>query len=268
MRPRHYRLVALLVSTALALAACSVSLPVESTTPGGTEAPGPTNAPDPTNAPEPTQAPEPTNAPDPTSESGATEPTDGTEETSDNTIWWFLGLAVLAFLLLGMLIGRGRKDKAVVPVAGKEGFKDFTRNGYSEARWLLDGMTEDLAIWRGNALFEGKTAPGDAAGTAMADNWAQLDDRMGRATDQLYRAEAAAPDQNSAGTVRATIDALNNARGTVDATAEARFNTRGVADGDQFALAEAGERERLASTNLGEAHQALSDALLALSAIV
>ena len=245
-------LAALVVLTALTLAACA------SENPDITEAPGATDAPAPTDAPEATEAPD------------APAATDSHEaEDGDSSILWFVALAILGFLLVGILIGRGRKDKTPPPMAvdAKEGFKDFLRSGYSEARWLLDAMTEDLAIWRGNALFEGRTGVDDSAGTAMADNWAQLDDRMGRSTDQLYRAEASAPDQASAATVRVTIDALNSIREKIDARAEARFNTRGVDESDQFAFSEAGERERLASSNLGEAHQSLSDALLAVSAI-
>lgn len=259
MKLGHSRLAALVVLAALTLAACAIENPDTTSAPGATEAPEGTEAPAPTDAPEATEAPD------------APAATDSPEaEEGDSSILWFIALAILGFLLVGILIGRGRKDKTPPPEAAgaKEGFMDFLRSGYSEARWLLDAMTEDLAIWRGNALFEGRTGVDDSAGSAMADNWAQLDDRMGQATDQLYRAEASSPDQTSAGTIRATIDALNNARGEVDARAEARFNTRGVDESDQFALSEAGERERLVSSKLSEAHQKLSDTLLALSAIV
>jgi len=261
MRFGRLRFAVVLVLVALTLAACNIDNPV------GTEAPDTTGAPDPTDAPATTQAPDPTDAPGQTDAPSGTESAD-TEE-GNSSILWFVALAILGFVLIGTLIGRGRKDNPPPPVAAgaKEGFRDFVRGGYSEARWLADAMTEDLAIWRGNALFEGRTGIDDSAGTAMSDNWAQLDDRMGQATDQLYRAEASAPDQTSSATVRATIDALNGARGGVDARAEARFNTRGADESDQFAIAEAGERERLASSNLSEAHQKLSDALLALNAI-
>jgi len=250
---------------ALTTFACSIENPVVTEAPGGTEAPDVTEAPASTEAPEATEAP----TPEPTEAPGEAPPatsTPGAEE-GDSSILWFIALAILGFLLVGVLIGRGRKTPPPVVATAKEGFKDFARGGYSESRWLADAMTEDLAIWRGNALYEGHTVPGESAGTSNADNWAQLDDRMGQATDQLYRAEASAPDQTSAATVRAAIDGLNGARGEVDARAEARFNTRSVDESDQFAFAEAGERERLASSNLSEAHQVLSDALLALNAI-
>jgi hypothetical protein len=183
----------------------------------------------------------------------------------------FLGLALLAILLVGVLIGRGRRRSkpvatpAAAPVPQKAGFKDHVRDGYSEARWLFDAFSDDLAIWRGNALFEGATGPDDSAGTALAATWGQLDERMGRATDALYRAEAAAPDANSSQTVRAVIDAVNSTRSSVDARAEARFNTRQAAS--QFDVAEASERERLASVTLAENKQSLNDALVALSAL-
>lgn len=184
----------------------------------------------------------------------------------------FIGLSLLAVLLVGILIGRSRRRSTpqaapVPPLAvEKKGFVDFARDGYSEARWLLDAFTDELAIWRGNALFEEATTPNDSAGTALATTWAQLDERMNKATDQLYRAEAAAPDQNTAGTVRVTITALNGTRSALDSRAEARFNTR--ASESQFDIAEASERERLASSSLAENKQGLNDALLALSAIL
>ena len=101
----------------------------------------------------------------------------------------------------------------------------------------------------------------------MADSWAQIDSRMNSATDELYRAEAAAPDQTTAATVRQTVDALSAARTAVDGRAEARFNTRGVAADDQYELAQAADRERLASSTLAEARRTLSDALIALSGV-
>jgi hypothetical protein len=132
---------------------------------------------------------------------------------------------------------------------------------------LFDALTDELALWRGNALFDDRTTPEDSAGTSMADRWAQIDSRMNSATDQLYRAEAAAPDQTTAATVRQTVDALNATRTAVDGRAEARFNTRGVASEDQDAIAQAAERERLASSTLAEARRILSDALIALSGV-
>ena len=101
---------------------------------------------------------------------------------------------------------------------------------------MFDALTDELALWRDNALFDDRTAPEDSAGTAMADRWAQIDSRMNSATDELYRAEAAAPDQTTAATVRRTVDALNATMTAVDGRAEARFNTRGVAAEDQMRL--------------------------------
>jgi len=191
-------------------------------------------------------------------------------ESEGDTNWPLLvGLFLLVFLLVGMVIGRSRKKTPVpVPISAEKTFKDYARDGYSEARWLLDGLTDELAIWRGNALYDHRTEADDSAGTAMLATWSQLDDRMNQATDHLYRAEAAAPDQNTAQTVRATISALGETRTALDARAEARFNTRQMETTDQVALAEAGERERLSSTNLAGTRQKLSDGLLGLSAVI
>ncbi len=238
------------VLLALSLAACGVTLPVE-----------PTEVPPGTEAPETTDAPATTEAP-PTSEAPA-------EDESETNWPLLIGLFLLAFLLIGMIMGRSRKKAAVpVPVSAERTFKEYVRDGYSEARWLLDGLTDELAIWRGNALHDHRTEADDSAGTAMLATWSQLDDRMNQAKDELYRAEAAAPDQNTAQTIRATISALGETRTAVDARAEARLNTRQIESADQTALAEARERERLSSANLAEKRQKLNDALLGLSAVV
>ena len=59
--------------------------------------------------------------------------------------------------------------------------------------------------------------------------------------------------------MRAAISALNGTRTALDARAEARFNTRQAES--QFDIAQAGERERLASSTLAENRQALNDAM-------
>ena len=224
-----------------------------------------------TEAPDPTEAPPNTEAPDPTEAPPATDAPSDDDNSSNESLLLFFGLALLAILLVGVLIGRGRRGSqpvavpAAVSAPQKPGFKDYVRDGYSEARWLLDAFGDDLAIWRGNALFEGATSADNSAGTALAATWEQLDQRMSQATDALYRAEAAAPDSNSSHTVRAVIDALNTTRSAVDARAEARFSTRQAES--QFDVAEASDRERLASTTLAENKQLLDDALVALGAL-
>jgi hypothetical protein len=264
MRRKSY-ILALSAVLLLSVSACdAIGSAIGSTKPGGaatSAAPGPTNAPEPTAAP-PDTAPPDTAPPPTTTPSG--------EEESGKSVPMFIGLILFAILLVGILIGRSRRQRTPVAApptaAGRKGFIDFARDGYSEARWLLDAFTDELAIWRGNALFDGSTAPEDSPGTALASSWAQLDERMREATDQLYRAEAAAPDQNTASAVRAAIVALNGTRSALDSRAEARFNTRHTQS--QFDLAEAGERERIASSALAENKQTLSDALLALSTLL
>ena len=242
--------------------------------PEGTTAPGESGTT--VEIPETTEAPPGTEAPDTTAAPAVTEaPAEGEGEGDGEGISQealFIGLGILLlFLVIGWLMGRSRKQApapATAPAAaGARTYADYVRDGYSEARWLADALTDELALWRGNALFDDRTAPEDAAGTAMADSWAQIDSRMNNATDELYRAEAAAPDQSTAATVRQTVDALSAARTAVDGRAEARFNTRGVAADDQYELAQAADRERLASSTLADARRTLSDALIALSAL-
>lgn len=252
------------VAIIVLLAACQGSDPsLEPTEPG---APAPTierpeiTAP----SPEPTSAPEPTAAPP---QAEAPESGDG-EGLPQEAVWIGLGL-LLIFLLIGWLMGRSRKS-APVPVAAtpEVTWKDHTRGGYAQARWLYDSLTEDLAVWRGNALFEGKSESGTAAGTSLAGIWVQLGDRTDQANSSLYHSEATAPDQKSAETIRDVVTALRTTRAAVDATAEARLNSRTAEASDDTASTQAADRERLVSGSLTEARGHLAGALAALSAIV
>lgn len=67
-------------------------------------------------------------------------------------------------------------------------------------------------VWRGNALAGRDGGPAEAAGIALADRWNQLSERMDRATDLLYRAEAGAPDESSAQVIRNAVNQLNASR--------------------------------------------------------
>jgi len=138
-----------------------------------------------------------------------------------------LGL-LLIFLLIGWLMGRSRKSTpSPVATAPVVTWKDHMREGYIQVRWLYDHLTDDLAVWRGNALFEEGTDTSPEKGTSFAATWAQLGDRTDRATDSLYRAEAAAPDPTSAETARNVITVLQTSRTAVDAKAEARLSSPG-----------------------------------------
>jgi hypothetical protein len=166
---------------------------------------------------------------------------------------------VLIFVLLGWLMGRSRKPAAPAPVTAPT-WRDHLREGYGEARWLSDNMTEELAIWRGNSLAD--TAVSEA-GTAMADRWGQLDIRVNRARDLLYQAEAAAPDPTTSQLVRDAIVRLDAARTALDARAEARLGATRTPDD-----AGAAERERISSTNVAEARATLDQALSSLSGLI
>ena len=257
-RFKAFRYVLLTLIFTMTLAACdSIGSGIESSPSTPTAEEPETTTPPATEAPPDTEAPPATEA-----------PVEGEEEgLPSEALWIGLGILLL-FLLIGWGMGRSRKS-AAAPVAAVPvvAWKDHAQEGYSEARWLYDGLNEDLAVWRGNALFDGASDAGEAAGTSLAQTWAQLGGRTDKATDSLYRAEAAAPDQTTAETIRNVVAALQVTRSAVDARAEARFNTRGVDASDQSNAAQAAERERLASGTLAEARTQLSAALTALSAI-
>jgi hypothetical protein len=173
-------------------------------------------------------------------------------------------------LIIVALVFRGSKRSVVVappPVS----WKDNARSGYADARWLYDAMTEDLAVWRGNAASQAETTALPSADTSLATTWQQLDGRTSQGRDKLYALEASAPDHKTAQMASATIASMLTLRKALDARADARQNYRTVeaVDGtDTSALSDAREREVRSSRNLAEARSAYGTALTNLSTLL
>ena len=187
--------------------------------------------------------------------------------------WWILLVVGFGIIVLVWAIARAGRRKDVYVAPSDPGWKPKARAGYADARWLFDTMDEDIAIWRGNAQFDGTTAPGSTAETAKADAWDAIAGRMDGARDNLYGLEAAAPDKRTAETARRVVDALAATRTALDARAEARYNYRTVDAGETDevtrpnTLAEARDRELRSAQNLDTERRGLGDALTKLSAI-
>jgi hypothetical protein len=150
-------------------------------------------------------------------------------------------------------------------------WKDDARSGYASARWLYDAMTEDLAVWRGNTMFDSTADVGASVGSAFAATWQQLDNRVQQASGSLYSLEAAAPDQRTTQKAGATVTSMLAVRAAVDARANARLNYRTVesaGDADTAALQDAREREVRSSRNLAEARSTFGTALTNLSTVL
>lgn len=201
------------------------------------------------------------------------QPADEGTASDEETPWWVLLVTVGGgIVLVGAvaLWGRGKELRVAAP---DPGWKPKARSAYADARWLSDAMTEDLAVWRGNAQFDGTTAPGSSAQSAAAETWQALAGRMDRARDALYGLEAAAPDARTARTARAVAAGLLRARSALDARAEARFHYRTVDDaaGDEGvpknAVAEARDRELRSAQNLAADHDALAELVVRLSVL-
>ncbi len=247
------------------LAACGTGTDPSTTQP---DSPDTTQAPETTEPPDTTEPPETTEAPGTTSPD-TTAPENGDSEST--TPWWLLLVVGGAFLVLIVsFVSRGSKKKVVVGPPPTS-WKDSARDGYADARWLYDAMSEDLAIWRGNATFDSTAEVGATAATALADTWRQLDSRIGRASDHLYSLEAAAPDQRTAQAANSVVASMRSVRTAVDARAEARLNYRTIesrTDTDAVALQDAREREVRAARNLAEARSGYGGALTNLSTVL
>jgi hypothetical protein len=243
----------IVVGLVLLTAACSGDGGVTTAPPDGSEAPATT------------AAPATTQAPDTTSPATSTTVPGGDSDTP----WWLLIVIGLALLILIVaLVGRG--NKKVIVAAPVATWKDNARKGYADARWMYDAMGEDMAVWRGNAQFDGSTAVDASAATNKAATWSELQTRFGTASDALYALEAGAPDTKSADAARSTIATMKTTRDAIDARAEARFGyrTSETAGADQAALVEARDREVRASRNLTEARNTFARALTDLSTLV
>lgn len=211
---------------------------------------------------------DPTTTSPPTTEEPAdtTEAPDGSEETP----WWILIIVGVAIIALLVAVGRGGRSKQVYVGAQDPGWKPAARGAYADARWLLDTMTEDLAIWRGNAQFDGTTEVGATADSAKAEAWKAMPPRLDSARTSLYRLEAAAPDARTANTAQAVVAALNATRAGLDNRAEARYHYRTIesaAAAGSTELAEARDRELRTAQNLAAARGTLADALTKLSTL-
>ncbi len=226
------------------VAACDSEQPVE-----------PTGEPATTAAPPATEAPPATDAPP--------------VEEDSTTPWWVLVIVLFGVLILIIaLLAGSRRKKAVPPPAA---WKSNAEHGYAEARWLSDNMTETLAIWHGDAKFEGDDADG-ATDATRARVWDQVTPRLERATSELYALEAAAgPNSPALRASQATISALNDTFAAFNARSDARTAYRTVSEADEAApaseLTAARDREARAATSLTEAQHRLTSALTELSAI-
>lgn len=257
----------LLFVFAAAIAACDGS--VDNSLPDGSTvtsvAPDTTSAPDTTNAPDTTGSD--TTSPDTTSPDTTTAGGDG----EDTTPWWLLVIIGIALLILIIaLVARG-SNKTPPSAAGVLTWKDHGRQGYADARWLYDAMSDDVAIWRGNAQFDGVTEVGATASTSKAELWNELGPRLDSARSSLYALEAAAPDPRTAQSAQVTVNTMMGVRSALDARADARAAYRQAeataADNPQ-ALMDARDREVRSSTNLNQARAEFSRALTNLSGII
>ena len=151
-------------------------------------------------------------------------------------------------------------------------WKTQARSGYTDAHWLYDNMTEDLAVWRGNSTYDASTAAPASAASGKADAWNQLTGRMNRATAALYAAKASVQDPQIAATLQAAVNDLNSVRSDLDNRAEARSRAR-TAEADTSADAapaqgRARSTEQQASQALSTDRNSLAASLTALAGVM
>lgn len=185
--------------------------------------------------------------------------------------WWVLliVLGAMFILVIALLAGRRKKPPATAVVPA---WRTQAQSGYAESRWLYDNLTEQLAIWHGDAEFEGTV--GQATDAEQARIWGQLAARMDQATADLYALEAAAaPNSPALRAAQGAVGSLKETYAAVIERSDARHASHAAESGSsQVAeqdvdLAAARDREMRASTALAEARPRLAAALTDLSKI-
>ncbi len=231
---------------------------------GSGEGTGPTVEPTQPDTPVTTAPPAETTAP-------PAQTTVAPDTDTDETPWWVLliVLGAIFLLIIALLAGRRKKTPApaVVPV-----WRTHAQSGYAESRWLYDNLTEQLAIWHGDAEFEGTI--GQATEAEQARIWDQLAARMDQATADLYALEAAAaPNSPALRAAQGVVGSLKETYAAVIERSDARHSSHAAESGsseeaEQGAeLAAARDHEMRASTALAEARPRLAAALTDLSRI-
>lgn len=261
-----------LAATLLVVVACNGEDGIDASLPTTTAGEDGETA-DTTQAPE-TTAPATTEAP-PSDAATATTVTDG-EDTGSNAAVWAIVVAVLVILgIILWVIGRGGgkaggQQVAVAPTT-TEDWKSFARTGHAESLWLYDNMTDGLAVWRGNATYDGTETEGATAATGQAHTWSQLDGRMKSATDALYAVEAAPPDRATADVARRVVAGLTAVRSALDSRADARYEYRTAEAASERpedpSVVAARDREQRSSQSLESARGQLLSSLTSLSAV-
>jgi hypothetical protein len=235
---------------------------------GSGEGTGPTIEP---TLPDTTAPPAETTSPPAETTAPPAQTTVAPDTDTDETPWWVLliVLGAIFVLVIALLAGRRKKTPAAAVVPA---WKTQAQSGYAESRWLYDNLTEQLAIWHGDAEFEGTI--GQATDTEQARIWDQLAARMDQATADLYALEAAAaPNSPALGAAQSVVGSLKETYAAVIERSDARHGSHGVESGSSEAaeqgaeLAAARDREMRASTALAAARPRLAAALTDLSKI-
>ena len=238
---------------------------------GSGEGTGPTVEPTLPDTPVTTAPPAETTAPPAETTAPPAQTTVAPDTDTGETPWWVLliVLGALFILIIALLAGRRKKTPAtaVVPV-----WRTHAQSGYAESRWLYDNLTEQLAIWHGDAEFEGTI--GQATDAEQARIWGQLADRMDQAIADLYALEAAAtPNSPALRAAQGAVGSLKETYAAVIERSDARHSSHAAESGssepaEQGAeLAAARDQEMRASTALAEARPRLAAALTDLSNI-
>ena len=240
-----------------------------------------------TTPPETTEAPDTTEAP--------IDPEVPVEEDDSNTttILIIVGIILLIVVVIAVSAsGRSKRAEATArataagaaagaaATAAPPAWQAAASQAYSESRWVYENLTSDIALWRGDSLYEAQRTVGTGqtavtASAARQETWDQLGSQMTTATTSLYGLESQV-DTASKPVVRSAIDSLYAARTSVDEVAAARLAVHQATDalqadaGDerlQQDLSAAHDHENQTSQNLTNSRTVLEGALANLAAM-
>lgn len=170
----------------------------------------------------------------------ATPELEAEDDGSSAPLWVLVILAIIVVGFISYFGARagGKKQSQTAPVqapppppSAPAAWKEGARSAYADARWLYDEMDVELAVWRGDTLYEAQISNSSAAiNTTHQSTWNQLPARLSAERDALYRVESTSGDQHVAQVATALVDNLNATRASVDCIADARRNRRATED--------------------------------------
>ncbi len=171
--------------------------------------------------------------------------------------WWVLILVVIALVLVIVsLVLRASARRKGAPQ--EPSWKDEARDGYQDARWLTENLTDEFAAWMGDQKGSGAEGSPSSRNDEIA---AALQERTTAAHDHLFALAAKAPDRRAKELADEAATQLSALRRAVEERSDARGAYSATDNADTKALSDARAREVRATASLYRVREAAQAAV-------